>query len=75
MAENDLLYKVEDGIAYFTINREAKRNSISGEVIALFMKCLDEAEQDASVRVLSITGTGDKSFCSGADLGGGGHLP
>ncbi|MCJ7773744.1 MAG: enoyl-CoA hydratase-related protein [Desulfobacterales bacterium] len=72
MAENDLLYKVENGIAYFTINREEKRNSISAEVIKLFMEYLDGAEKDESVRVVSITGTGDKSFCSGADLGGSG---
>jgi len=71
MAVNDLLYKVEDGIATFTINREEKRNSISAEVITLFMEYLDKAEKDESVRVLSITGAGDKSFCSGADLGGG----
>jgi len=70
MAENDLLYRVAEGIAYFTINREEKRNSINADVVALFMKHLNEAEKDESVRVLSITGTGDKSFCSGADLGG-----
>jgi enoyl-CoA hydratase/carnithine racemase len=70
MAENELLYKVEDGIAYFTINREEKRNYISVEVIKLFMKHLNKAEKDTSVKVLSITGAGDRSFCSGADLGG-----
>lgn len=68
MAEKDLLYNVEGSIAYFTINREEKRNAISGEVIALFMKYLDDVERDASVRVLLITGAGDRSFCSGADL-------
>jgi len=70
MAENELLYHIDGGVAYFTINREEKRNSISAEVISLFMKHLDEAETDMSVRVLCITGTGEKSFCAGADLGG-----
>jgi enoyl-CoA hydratase/carnithine racemase len=69
MAENDLLYKVKDGVAYFTINREEKRNPISVEVIRLFMEYLDNAEKDDRVIVLCITGSGDKSFCSGADLG------
>ena len=69
MAENVLRYKVEDGIAYFTINREEKRNSINAEVIKFFMKYLDTAEKDVSVRVLLITGAGDRAFCSGADLG------
>jgi len=71
MDQQDLLYKVENQIAYFTINREARRNAISGDVTSLFMKYLDQAEQDDSVRVISITGAGDKAFCAGADLGGG----
>lgn len=70
MADGDLLYKVEDQVAYFTINREAKRNSISTDVIGLFLKHLDEAEADENVRVVCVTGAGDKAFCSGGDLGG-----
>jgi len=71
MAESELLYRVENNVAYFTINREAKRNSISGEVVGLFVKYLDEAEKDDQVRVICVTGAGDRAFCSGADLGGG----
>lgn len=68
---DDLLYRVENGIAYLTINREAKRNSISSDVVSLFMKYLDTAEKDENVRVITVTGAGEKAFCSGADLGGG----
>lgn len=70
MTEKDLLYRVESGVACFTINREEKRNSISAEVVALFMDYLDRAEKDENVKVISITGAGTKAFCSGADLGG-----
>ncbi len=70
MAEQDLLYKVENRIAYLTINREAKRNSISADVTRLFFQYLDQAEQDDEVRAICVTGAGDKAFCSGADLGG-----
>ncbi|MBU2514341.1 enoyl-CoA hydratase/isomerase family protein [bacterium] len=70
MAEQDLLYEVKDRIAYLTINREAKRNSISAEVTNLCHQYLNEAEKDENVRVICITGSGDKAFCSGADLGG-----
>jgi enoyl-CoA hydratase/carnithine racemase len=70
MAEEHLLYKVEGNVAYFTINREAQRNALSLEAIGLFLKHLDEAEKDDNVRVLMITGAGEKAFCSGADLGG-----
>ncbi len=69
MSEDALLYRVENNVGYLTINREPKRNSISGEVVSLFNKYLDEAENDNDIRVICITGSGDKAFCSGADLG------
>ena len=70
MHEDHLLYSVEKNVARLIINREAQRNAISLEAIELFSKCLDEAEKDENVRVILITGSGDKAFCSGADLGG-----
>jgi len=70
MGDEHLLYKVEDHIAVFTINREKQRNSISVKAIDLFMEYLNRAEQDDDVRVVCITGAGDRAFCSGADLGG-----
>jgi len=70
MSEEHLLYSVEQNVGYFTINREAQRNAISSEVVTLFFKYLDEAERDPNVRVILITGAGDKAFCSGADLSG-----
>lgn len=69
MSDQDLLYKVENRIGYFTINRESKRNSISKDMSALFFKYLDQAENDIGVRAISITGAGTKAFCAGADLG------
>jgi enoyl-CoA hydratase/carnithine racemase len=69
MSEPHVLHNVENGIATFTINREQQRNAISLEAIELFLNYLDTAEKDDQVRVVLITGTGDKAFCSGADLG------
>jgi len=66
-----LLYRVEDGTGYITINREAQRNAITPEAVALFHEHLDAAEKDAQVRALLITGAGDKAFCTGAQLSGG----
>jgi enoyl-CoA hydratase/carnithine racemase len=70
MSEPHLLYQVQNNVARFTINREAQRNAISLDAIKLFLKYLDEAEIDENVRVILITGSGEKAFCSGADLGG-----
>jgi len=70
MPEDHLLYSVEKNVARLTINREARRNAISLEAIELFKEYLDGAEKDEKVRVILITGAGEKAFCSGADLGG-----
>jgi enoyl-CoA hydratase len=70
MTEKDLLYEVKDQVAWMTINREAARNSISGEVTELFFEYLEAAEKDSDVRAVCITGAGEKAFCSGADLSG-----
>ncbi len=70
MSEKDLLYEVKDSVVHITINREKFRNSISSQAVDLFMEYLDLAEKDDSVRVVCVTGAGEKAFCSGADLGG-----
>jgi len=70
MSEKDLLYEVKNRIGFLTINREKQRNSISAEAIDLFMEYLDQAEKDDDVRVICVSGAGEKAFCSGADLGG-----
>jgi enoyl-CoA hydratase/carnithine racemase len=67
--EQHLLYDVKDHVALITINRERQRNAITSEAIGLFLSYLDQAEADPMVRVVCVTGTGDKAFCSGADLG------
>ncbi|MCG6911303.1 MAG: enoyl-CoA hydratase/isomerase family protein [Deltaproteobacteria bacterium] len=71
MSEDHLIYHVEGQVAWFTINREKQRNAISPQAIALFMRYLDQAEADDDIRVVCVTGSGDKAFCSGGDLGGG----
>jgi enoyl-CoA hydratase/carnithine racemase len=70
MHTSPLLYQVQEQVARFTINREPQRNSLSPEVIALFLDYLNQAQADQNVRVILITGAGQKAFCSGADLGG-----
>jgi enoyl-CoA hydratase/carnithine racemase len=69
MPEEHLLYEVEKNVASLTINREARRNAISLEAIELFLEYLDRAETDPDVRVILVTGSGERAFCAGADLG------
>jgi enoyl-CoA hydratase/carnithine racemase len=64
----DLLYELKGSAAFLTINRESRRNAISQEMILGFLEHLRAAEEDSDVRAVCITGTGDRAFCSGADL-------
>jgi enoyl-CoA hydratase/carnithine racemase len=51
-----------------TLNRPDRRNALNAEVLSLISRGLDEAEADPEIRVVVISGTGDKAFCAGGDL-------
>jgi enoyl-CoA hydratase/carnithine racemase len=73
MASEEVLYAVGDGVARITINRPERRNAMSWAVIAGLRERVAEAKADPDVRVVVLTGAGDKAFCAGADLGGMGE--
>lgn len=54
-----------------TINREQARNAINPLVMKELIAALDAAKADDAVRVVVLTGAGEKAFCAGGDLGGG----
>ena len=55
-------------IAVLTINRPDKLNALNTRVHAEGVAVLDELRKDDEIRVLVITGAGDKSFIAGADI-------
>lgn len=63
-----ILSENRDGVLIVTLNRPASMNSLSRELLAALNKLVTEISVDKSVRVVVITGAGEKSFCSGADL-------
>ncbi len=64
-----LLYEKDDeGIATVTINRAGVLNSLSARTIDELDHVFEDAEHEANVRTLIITGAGEKSFVSGADI-------
>src|SRR4029078_3072689 len=65
-----LLYEVADGVASVTINRPERRNALSWTVMSELRDAFEAAKADANVRVITLTGAGDKAFCAGADLTG-----
>lgn len=64
----NLLYDVTDGIARITLNRPQVYNALSPDLIREITEAVESAGADASVRVLLLAASGDKAFCSGADL-------
>ncbi|QWC84542.1 crotonase/enoyl-CoA hydratase family protein [Nocardioidaceae bacterium] len=56
-------------IAILTLNRPAKRNAVDRRMALMLERAVDDAEADASVRVIVLTGMGDH-FCAGMDLSG-----
>ena len=78
MASDEVLVEVAQGIARIMVNRPERRNALSWEVIRELRAALARCRTDDAVRVIVLTGAGDKAFCAGADLGGmaegDGHL-
>ena len=66
--EQRLLAKREDGVAHIIFYNPAKRNAVSLDMWERMTKLLGEFAEDASLRVLVISGAGGKAFVSGADI-------
>ncbi len=64
---SSILFQVEEGVAYITLNRPEKFNSFNREMALAFQECMDKAEADETIRCIHITGSG-KAFCAGQDL-------
>jgi methylglutaconyl-CoA hydratase len=62
-----VLYAVQDGAAWITLNRPAQRNALSAELVNALADHLDAAIADPAVRCIVLTGNGP-AFCAGADL-------
>jgi enoyl-CoA hydratase len=67
-ADGKMLQKVEDGVGVITFNNPEKRNAMSLDMWEGLGKALIELRDDAQVRVVILTGAGDKAFVSGADI-------
>tara|TARA_R110002073_G_scaffold279026_1_gene443254 strand:- start:551423 stop:552208 length:786 start_codon:yes stop_codon:yes gene_type:complete len=67
MSNNSILLKIENKIAYITLNRPEVFNSFNREMAFRLHEVLDACEKDATVRAIVLTGNG-KAFCAGQDL-------
>lgn len=68
MPYENLLLDVKDQIARITFNRPTVLNALNFKTVDELSHCLDALKADASVRVLILTGSGEKAFVAGADI-------
>ena len=69
MAFENLIFEKRDGIGFITFNRPKVLNALNRKTVEELREALTEARGDASVRVVILTGAGEKSFVAGADIG------
>jgi enoyl-CoA hydratase len=69
MSTEAILFAVENGIARVTLNRPEKMNALNPEMVVRLARCWDAIGADPTVRVVILTGAGERTFCAGADLG------
>ena len=67
-AATDLLYEVRDGIGRITFNRPQARNALTFQMYERLAEICEAANSDDSLKVLILTGAGDKAFASGTDI-------
>jgi len=67
MSNNSILLKIENNIAYITLNRPEVFNSFNREMALSLQSILDDCDSNSEVRAIVLTGNG-KAFCAGQDL-------
>jgi enoyl-CoA hydratase len=64
-----VLFSIDGGIASITLNRPAKMNALTPEMLVRLDRAWRTVQDDVTVRVAILTGAGERAFSAGADLG------
>jgi enoyl-CoA hydratase len=64
-----MIYEKKGRLATITINRPKVMNALNTQLAGEMRDALSDAEADGAIRVIVITGAGDRAFCAGADIG------
>lgn len=73
MEYSQIMYDVADSVATITLNRPERMNAFTDVMMRELIDAFDQVDADDDVRAVIVTGSGDRAFCAGADLGGGGE--
>jgi enoyl-CoA hydratase len=68
MAYQNIIYEKQGNVAVIKFNRPKALNALNAELLAEMGQALDEIEKDQDLRVLILTGEGEKAFVAGADI-------
>jgi len=63
-----VLYEKRNHIAYLTLNRPQAHNAVDPEMVLELLAAWEDYRDDENLRCIILTGTGNESFCAGADL-------
>lgn len=73
MEYSQIIYDVADSVATITLHRPERMNAFTDVMMRELIDAFDQVDADDDVRAVVVTGSGDRAFCAGADLGGGGE--
>src|SRR5699024_12805032 len=68
MSYNNIYITIEEGIAILVINRPKKLNALNRETLAEIHDAFNNLEQNSEVKIVILTGSGQKAFVAGADI-------
>jgi len=68
MSFQNIIVEIREAAGIITINRPETRNALTAQTLSEFRQALDDLKKDESVKVVIITGAGEKAFASGADI-------
>jgi enoyl-CoA hydratase/carnithine racemase len=68
VSAQDVLFERRGQVAWLTFNRPHARNAMTFDMYDAISRACDEVEADADIRVLVLTGAGDKAFVAGTDI-------
>lgn len=68
MGFENVLYEINDGILYLTLNRPEARNALTPGMWKDIQAAVEMARFDDNIKVVIVSGSGDKALASGADI-------
>ena len=75
MINRTVMYETRESVAYLTLNRPDTGNAVDLEMSTELKEACSYVKQQDDLRVLVVTGFGDRDFCSGEDAAGFGTIP